>query len=96
MFGVEPNIISFAILMFVTVTSTVAYLPQAVRLIKTKSSKDLSLTSWSVWLTQYILMSIYAVVFTVDIILCLGYFVEAGFCVFIIVLALRCRRKEKS
>ena len=37
------------ILLYITITGFVAYIPQIVRLIKEKSSEDMSITTWVMW-----------------------------------------------
>lgn len=43
------EIIALILLLIYTVCEYAAYLPQIIKLIKTKSADDLSITSWLVW-----------------------------------------------
>jgi uncharacterized protein with PQ loop repeat len=63
MFGHEPNVISAFILLLTTFIGFPAYISQIIRLLKTKSSADVSLISWGVWSFEYVLWVVYAVVY---------------------------------
>lgn len=43
--------IALALLSVYTVLEFIAYMPQIIKLLKTKHADDLSLTSWFVWIT---------------------------------------------
>ncbi len=45
------EIIAYAFLSVYTVLEFVAYIPQIVKILKTRHADDLSLTSWFVWIT---------------------------------------------
>ncbi|MBQ6736078.1 MAG: PQ-loop repeat-containing protein [Alphaproteobacteria bacterium] len=45
------EMIAYAFLCVYTVLEFVAYIPQIVKILKTKHADDLSLTSWFVWIT---------------------------------------------
>jgi uncharacterized protein with PQ loop repeat len=91
MIGMEPNLLSWLLLGYVTITTVVSYAPQAFKLLKTKSSDDISFLSWGVWVTQYACLTVYAVVFTTDIMLSILYVAELLFCTYILILALKYR-----
>ncbi|MES2207223.1 MAG: PQ-loop domain-containing transporter [Pseudomonadota bacterium] len=46
----------------VPVLSLIAYIPQWLRLIKTKSSADIALSSWTIWIISSFFSTFYAVV----------------------------------
>ena len=43
------GIIAFVLLLVYTVCESIAYIPQVVKLVKTKSADDLSVTTWLIW-----------------------------------------------
>ena len=45
------EMIAYAFLSIYTILEFVAYIPQIVKILKTKHADDLSLTSWFVWIT---------------------------------------------
>jgi len=95
MLGIEPNIISWLMLTFVATTSSIAHLPQIIKLIRTKSSNDISLASWTIWVIQFVLMTVYAVVYTSDIVLCISYSIEMILCVLSWALIFKYKGKAK-
>jgi len=96
MFGLQPNLASIFILLIVTGLGMVAFIPQVVKLIRTKSADDISMGSWVMWLIAYILMTIYSVVFTRDLMLCVAYASETLASGLIILLTIRYQRKNKG
>lgn len=47
------------ILVYITIAGFVSYIPQIVRLIKTKSAEDCSISSWLIWTFNSLLYFIY-------------------------------------
>ncbi|MBQ6854707.1 MAG: PQ-loop repeat-containing protein [Alphaproteobacteria bacterium] len=45
-------IIALALISIVTILEVFAYIPQIIKLIKTKSAEDISLTSWLTWMVS--------------------------------------------
>ena len=45
------EIIAYAFLSVYTILEFVAYIPQIIKILKTRHADDLSLTSWFVWIT---------------------------------------------
>lgn len=43
------GIIALALLLVYTICESIAYIPQVVKLVKTKSADDLSITTWLIW-----------------------------------------------
>ena len=43
------GIIALVLLLVYTVCESIAYIPQVVKLVKTKSADDLSVTTWLIW-----------------------------------------------
>ena len=46
------EIVALTLLIIYTVCEYVAYVPQIVKLVKTKSADDLSITSWLTWVVS--------------------------------------------
>jgi len=94
MLGLSTSLISKMILFIVTTTSFTAYIPQVIKLIKTKKSADISILSWLVWLGQYLLMLTYSVIYTTDVWLCLAYLIEFIACLIILLLVIRFKNNK--
>jgi len=43
------GIIALVLLLVYTICESIAYIPQVVKLVKTKSADDLSITTWLIW-----------------------------------------------
>jgi uncharacterized protein with PQ loop repeat len=50
-----------ALMGIITVCAYIGYIPQIITLIKTKYSKDLSITSWSIWLFSTACGTVYSI-----------------------------------
>ena len=76
-----------------TVIQLYAYVPQIIKLIKTKSSDDLSLSSWVIWIVSYLCYLGYVLITDSDggIVFLVG--VELVFTVIITVLILVYRKR---
>lgn len=59
--------ISFILLSIYTVLEFIAYMPQIIKILKTKSADDLSLTSWLTWITADICYLLYVLLESPDI-----------------------------
>ena len=46
------TIVALVILSVYTILEFIGYMPQIIKLLKTKSANDLSLTSWFMWITS--------------------------------------------
>ena len=69
------------ILMSVVTTCTIiSYLPQLIKLLKTKNSRDLSISSWLLWVVSFFFYSLYAILVAKDILLIMQALLELGFC----------------
>lgn len=64
------------ILLYITVAGFVSYLPQILRLIKTKSAEDCSISSWCIWLLNSFLYWLYLYLDKVSIGLILSQLLE--------------------
>ncbi|MBO5389214.1 MAG: hypothetical protein J6A59_14005 [Lachnospiraceae bacterium] len=64
------------ILLYITIQGFVSYVPQIIRLIKTKSAEDCSITSWGIWLINSALYLLYLYLDNVNIWLKLSQLLE--------------------
>lgn len=64
------------IILYITIAGFISYLPQIIRMIKTKSSEDISISSWLIWTMNSVLYLIYIQLSEVTIWLILSQVVE--------------------
>jgi uncharacterized protein with PQ loop repeat len=96
MLGLEPNLVSKIMLLFVTVDTFVSYAPQIIKILRTKRAEDLSKLSWALWLMMYVILMIYAFVFTKDILLLVAYIAEVSLCLLIWIMSFVYGKKRKK
>lgn len=77
----------------VTLCTLISYLPQTIKLIKTKKSNDLSIGSWILWVTSSFSYTLYAYFCSKEFMLRLETSLELLFCLLILLLAIRYNRK---
>lgn len=77
----------------VSMCTLVSFLPQAVKLIKTKESDDISVSSWVLWVISSLSYVLYAYLCTNEFMLRLENTLEFSFCLLILFLTLLYRRK---
>lgn len=94
MFGFQPNLFSTILLLVVTVIAMISWIPQLIRLLKTKKSDDISTASYIIWIISYSLMVIYSIFFTTDIVLCIATIIEAAFCLIVMLLVIKFKTKK--
>lgn len=58
------NIIALVCLAVCTILDSFAYIPQIIQLVKTKSSKDINLSSWMSWFISYLSYLVYILIET--------------------------------
>ena len=82
------------ILLYITINGFISYIPQIIRCIKLKSSKDVSIGSWVFWTINSMLYLIYLILDNVNIWLKLSQLLEVLiiFSTLIVVLFYRCKR----
>lgn len=56
------DIILYILMWIVTICTYIGYIPQIVKLIKTKKSDDLSLSSWVLWITTSVADMVYSLI----------------------------------
>lgn len=77
----------------VSMCTLVSFLPQAIKLIKTKESDDISISSWVLWVISSLSYVLYAYLCTNEFMLRLENTLEFSFCLLILFLTLFYRRK---
>lgn len=77
----------------VSMCTLVSFLPQAIKLIKTKESDDISVSSWVLWVISSLSYVLYAYLCTNEFMLRLENTLEFSFCLLILFLTLLYRRK---
>lgn len=73
----------------VSICTMISYLPQAIKLIKTKKSNDLSIDSWILWVVSSLSYTLYAVFYSKEFMLIFETSLELFFCLFIMILAIK-------
>lgn len=82
------------LLAIVSFCTLISYLPQTIKLIKSKKSSDLSIQSWILWLTSSIAYTIYAILISKDTMLIFETGLELFFCLVILILAIMYRNNK--
>ena len=74
----------------------ISYLPQIIKLVKTKKSNDLSVKSWILWVVSSISYTLYAFLCSNDFMLRFETFMESFFCLVIMLLAIAYRKNKDN
>lgn len=74
----------------------ISYLPQTIKLIRTKKSEDLSIQSWVLWVTSSFSYTLYAILVSKDRMLIFETCLELFFCLIILLLAIVYRKRIKE
>lgn len=82
------------LLVIVSICTMISYLPQTIKLIKTKKSNDLSINSWILWVTSSLAYTLYAVLCSKDFMLIFETSLELAFCLIILLLALKYKNNK--
>ena len=77
----------------VSLCTLVSYLPQAIKLIKTQASNDLSTTSWIIWVVSSFSYLLYAFLCSNEFMLKFETVLEFSFCLLILILTIYYRKK---
>ena len=72
----------------VSLCTLVSYLPQAIKLIKTQESNDLSTTSWIIWVVSSFSYLLYAFLCSNEFMLKFETVLEFSFCLLILILTI--------
>ena len=78
----------------VTMCTMISYIPQAIKLVKTKKSNDLSLKSWILWVVSSLSYTLYALLCSDEVMLLVETSVESFFCLLILSLAVKYRKNK--
>ena len=73
----------------VSICTMISYLPQTIKLIKTKKSSDLSINSWILWAVSSLSYTLYAILCSRDFMLIFETSLELFFCFVILFLAIK-------
>lgn len=79
----------------VSLCTLISYLPQAIKLIKTKKSNDLSTTSWIIWVVSSFSYSLYVFLCSNEFMLKFETTLEFSFCLLILLLTVKYRNNNK-
>lgn len=79
----------------VSLCTLISYLPQAIKLIKTKSTNDLSTTSWIIWVISSFSYSLYAFLCSDELMIKFEITLEFSFCLLILLLTVKYRNDNK-
>lgn len=80
----------------VSICTFISYLPQTLKLIKTKKSADLSVSSWILWVVSSLSYTLYAIIISKDFMLIFETVLELAFCLIILILAILYRKNGVS
>ncbi len=78
----------------VSICTMISYLPQTIKLIKTKKLSDLSINSWIFWVVSSFSYTLYAVLCSKDFMLIFETSLELFFCLLILLLAVKYRNNK--
>lgn len=78
----------------VSLCTLISYLPQTIKLIKTKKSDDISIASWLLWVTSSFAYTLYAILVSKDFMLIFETSLELTFCLIILILSGIYRRNK--
>lgn len=90
----ELDMLGNILLGIVSICTLVSYLPQTIKLIKTKKSNDLSINSWILWVTSSLSYTLYAVLCSKEYMLIFETSLELAFCLIILLLALKYKNNK--
>ena len=82
------------LLLIVSTCTYISYMPQTIRLIRTKKSEDISIPSWILWVTSGLCYTLYAVLVSKDGMLIFETVSELTFCLVILLLAIKYRKNK--
>jgi len=78
----------------VSACTCISYLPQTIKLIRTKKSSDLSINSWLLWVISSFSYTLYGYICTNDFMLRFETTMEFSFCLIIMSLAILYRNNK--
>ena len=72
----------------VSLCTIISYVPQIIKLIKTKKSDDISSSSWMLWVISSLAFTLYTLIINKDLMLIFKALLELMFCSVILLLSL--------
>lgn len=78
----------------VSLCTMISYLPQTIKLIKTKKLSDLSINSWILWVVSSLSYTLYAILCNKDFMLIFETSLELFFCFIILFLAIKYKNNK--
>ena len=72
----------------VSLCTMISYLPQTIKLLKTKKSNDLSISSWMLWVISSFSYTLYAFLVSEEFMLKFETALEFSFCLIILILSI--------
>ena len=78
----------------VSLCTMISYLPQTIKLIKTKKSSDLSINSWILWVVSSLSYTLYAILCNRDFMLIFETSLELFFCFIILFLSIKYKNNK--
>lgn len=80
----------------VSLCTLISYLPQTIKLLKTKKSDDISIPSWILWIVSSFSYTLYAFLISKDFMLIFETSLELTFCIIILIILSIIYRKINS
>lgn len=80
----------------VSLCTLISYLPQTIKLVRTKKSSDLSIQSWILWVVSSFSYTLYAILCSNDYMLIFETILELFFCMLILTLAIIYRNNNEN
>lgn len=77
-----------------SICTFISYFQQIVKLLKTKSSNDLRINSWLLWVISSTAYTLYAIIFSKDVFMIFETSLELFFCLTILLLAVIYRKNK--
>ena len=78
----------------VSLCTMISYLPQTIKLIRTKKSNDLSVNSWILWVVSSLSYTLYAFICSKEFMLIFETSLELFFCLLILILAIKYKNNK--
>ena len=80
----------------VSLCTLISYLPQTIKLLKTKKSDDISIQSWVLWGVSSFSYTLYAIIVNKDFMLIFETTLELIFCLIILILSAIYRKRKSN
>ncbi len=84
------------LLAIVSITTVISYLPQILKILKTRSSEDISIASCIIWLIGAISYLLYAIFFGYDLMLIITTGIEAALCLTLFIFVIKYYKNQPT